>query len=316
MMPSLPSYDDVLAAAERIAPHVHRTPVFTSAAISDRFGGQLFAKSEHLQRVGAFKARGAVNAALANRDQAVSSGIATHSSGNHGQAVAYAASIVGTRATIVVPHHASRVKVEAIRGYGAELIFCPQAERESVLADLVAETGAHVIHPFDDPDVVAGQGTATLELVAEVPDLDVVITPIGGGGLMSGASLVCGVKGIPVIGAEPEVVDDSRRSLMSGVRQPATGAMSVGDGLITGIGEIAFEILWTAKREVLVVSEEGIMDAMRFVTTRTKQLIEPSSATVFAALFRYAERFAGLKVGVIVSGGNVELERLAPSGNP
>lgn len=309
----LPTYDDVLAAAARIEPYVHRTPVFTSAAIDDRFGGTMYAKSEHLQRVGAFKARGAVNAALVHRDRAIASGIATHSSGNHGQAVAYAATVIGTKATVVMPDHAAQVKVDAIRGYGAEIVFCPQPEREAVLDRVVAETGAHVIHPFDDPSVVAGQGTATLELLTEVAGLDVVMTPIGGGGLMSGASIVANEHGLEVVGAEPEVVDDSHRSLRDGVRYPATGEMSIGDGLLTGIGSIAFEVLNRDRREVVVVSEQEILAAMRYVITRTKQLIEPSSATVFAALFRYPERFAGRRVGVVVSGGNVDLAKLAAS---
>ncbi len=310
---ALPTYEDVLAAAERIAPYVHRTPVFTNATINARFGGTFHAKSEHLQRVGAFKARGAVNAALVHREEALASGIATHSSGNHGQAVAYAASVIGTMATIVMPDHAAQVKVDAIRAYGANIVFCPQPDREAVLDRVVADTGAHVIHPFDDPMVVAGQGTATLELLSDVPDLDVVVTPIGGGGLMSGASIVAREHGLDVVGAEPEVVDDSHRSLRDGVRYPATGAMSVGDGLLTGIGSIAFEILRRDGREVVLVSEEEIVEAMRYVVSRTKQLIEPSSATVFAALFRYPDKFEGRRVGVIISGGNVDLAKLAPS---
>jgi threonine dehydratase len=307
----LPTYVDVLEAAERIAGHIHRTPVFSSRQVDDRAGATILAKAENLQRVGAFKARGALNAVLSLDEDARLHGVATHSSGNHGQALAYAAAVTGTTATIVMPDHAPQVKVDAVRGYGASIVACAQAEREATLASVVERSGATVVHPFDDPMVVAGQGTAALELLADVPDLDVVVTPIGGGGLLSGTTLVARHHGIAAIGAEPAVVDDAARSLRDGVRHGPTGAISVGDGLLTGIGEIAFAILSDAGTEVITVDEESILEAMRFVVTRTKYVIEPSAATAFAAVFAHPEVFAGRRVGIIVSGGNVDLARLA-----
>lgn len=306
-----PTFADVMAASARIAPYIHRTPVFTCSRVDDRAGAMVFSKAENLQKVGAFKARGALNAVLSLGDDQRAAGIATHSSGNHAQAVAYAASIVGADATIVMPHHAPSVKVEAVRSLGATIEFCEQTHREAALEEVVARTGATVVHPFDDPLVVAGQGTAAVELLEQVRDLDVIVTPIGGGGLLSGTTLVAAEVGIEAIGAEPEIVDDSYRSLLTGVRQPATGALSVGDGLLTGIGEIAFEILMAHRTEIIRVSEDEILEATRFVVTRSKQLIEPSSGSAYAALFKESSLFTGKRVGVIVSGGNVELSRLA-----
>lgn len=307
----LPTYEDVLAAAIRISPHLHRTPVVTSEHIDARVGASVFAKAENLQKVGAFKARGATNAVMHLDDHQRRRGVATHSSGNHGQALAFAAGVAGIPCTVVMPDHAARVKVEAVRGYGADVVFCAQPDRERRLAEVVAASGAVVIHPFDHPDVVAGQGTAALELLEDVADLDLLVAPIGGGGLLSGTTLVGREAGVPTIGAEPEVVDDAARSLRDGVRHPATGALSVGDGLLTGIGGIAFAVLSEAGVDIITVSEDEILEAMRFVVTRTKLLIEPSAATAFAAMFGSPERFAGRRVGVIVSGGNVDLDRLA-----
>jgi len=307
---TIPTYDDIKAAGRRIAPYVHRTPVFTSNYVDARAEGTVFLKAENLQKVGAFKARGAVNAVLSLSDADAAKGVITHSSGNHGQAVAYAAGIRDMPATIVMPHHAPKVKIDAISGYGAQIIFCEQAEREDVLEDLRVRTGSTVVHPFDDPAVIAGQGTASMELVEQVPDLDIILAPIGGGGLLSGASLVGERAGIDVLGAEPEIVDDSYRSLRDGVRYPATGEHSVGDGLLTGIGSHAFAILSAAGRRILLVSDEEMLAAMRVVASRLKLVIEPSAATVVAALFRYPEEFTGRRVGVILSGGNVDLKVL------
>lgn len=309
---NLPGYDDVVAAAERIGPYVHRTPVFTSRQIDDRSRAAVFSKAENLQRVGAFKARGAINAVLSLDARDRERGVATHSSGNHGQALAYAAAVTGTNATIVMPHHAPTVKFDAVRGYGASVVTCAQDERESTLAGVVAQSGASIVHPFDDPMVIAGQGTAALELVEEVPNLELIVTPIGGGGLLSGTTLVGQHHGVRTVGAEPAVVDDAARSLRDGVRYGPTGALSVGDGLLTGIGATAFAILSQAGVHVMTVEEEAIVEAMRFVVTRTKYVIEPSAATAFAVVFAHPEVFAGHRVGVIVSGGNVDLARLAP----
>lgn len=210
-----------------------------------------------------------------------------------------------------MPEHAPRIKVDAVRGYGAEIIFCPHSERERTLAEFVAERGGRVVHPFDNSRVIAGQGTATLELTEQVPGLDAVIAPIGGGGLLSGATLVCRHGGVTAYGAEPEVVDDAFRSLRDGIRYPATGVVSVGDGLLTGIGAIPFEILSGAGTKILTVSETEILQAMGTLAERTKLVVEPSGATSVAALIRYPEVFAGKRVGVILSGGNVALELFA-----
>lgn len=311
MISSKVTFADVEAAAARIKQHVHRTPIFTSSTLDSRAGASLFCKAENLQKVGAFKARGATNAVLSLSEADRAHGVATHSSGNHGQAVAYAAGIVGTQATVVMPDHAPAVKVDAVRGYGATVVMCAHAEREATLAQVVATSGATVVHPFDDPRVVAGQGTAALELVEDVPDLDVIVTPIGGGGLLSGSTLTATAHGLYTVGAEPEIVDDAYRSLRDGQRYEATGELSVGDGLLTGIGALPFAILSAAGTEVVTVSEEAILEAMRFVVSRTKYVIEPSSATAFAALFGEDDRFVGKRVGVVVTGGNVALSRFA-----
>lgn len=309
-MTTNPTYEDVLDAAARIAPHIHHTPVFTSAFLDATVGAEVFLKAENLQKVGAFKARGAVNAVLSLTAEEAEMGVATHSSGNHGQAVAFACAIRAIPATIIMPEHAPRIKVDAVRGYGAEILFCPQPQREQTLADFIDTSGATVVHPFDDPKVIAGQGTATLELIGQVPVLDAVITPIGGGGLLTGATIVALHHGIKAFGAEPEEVDDSFRSLRDGVRYPATGRPSVGDGLLTGIGAIPFEILSQAGTAVLTVSEDEILGAMRMLAERTKLVVEPSGATGVAALLRYAGIFAGMRVGIVLSGGNVLLDLL------
>jgi len=303
----LPTAADVRRAATRIAGHVHLTPVFTCRAIDTRAGAEVFSKAENLQKVGAFKARGALNAVLSLDSRSLARGIATHSSGNHGQAVAYAAQVVGAEAVVVMPDHAPTVKVDAVRGYGARVVMCRQSEREAVLADLVEANAYTVVHPFDDARVIAGQGTAVLELLSQVHDLDVVVTPIGGGGLLSGSTLAASTLGIPTIGAEPVVVDDAARSLESRTRLGPTGNLSVGDGLLTGIGELAFEILSAAGTRILTVTEDEIMEATRFVVARTKYLIEPSAGTAYAAIFANPDLFRGSRVGVVVSGGNVDL---------
>ncbi|MCL1595155.1 MAG: pyridoxal-phosphate dependent enzyme [Actinomycetia bacterium] len=306
----LPTYDDVIDAANRISRHVHHTPVFTSAYFDRRVGASVHFKAENLQKVGAFKARGAMNAVLSLTDEDASRGVVTHSSGNHGQALANAARVRGIAATIVMPHHAPAVKVAAVRGYGATIVFCDQAEREAILTEVQAESGATLVHPFDDAAVIAGQGTASLEFVAQVPDLDVIVAPIGGGGLLSGASIVGDYAGVDVVGAEPDVVDDSYRSLRDGVRHPATGASSIGDGLLTGIGELTFAVLHAASRTVVTVSDEEMLDAMGTVASRMKLVIEPSSGAAVAAILKYSDAFHAKRVGVILSGGNVQLSVL------
>ena len=305
------TFADVVSARERIAPYIHRTPVLTSSFVDDVTGASVWFKCENLQKVGAFKARGALNAVLSLTDEDAERGVITHSSGNHGQAVAYACAIRGIPATVVMPDHAPLVKVDAVRGYGATVVPVPHGERATTVAQIVADRGITEVHPFDDVNVIAGQGTAALELTDDVSDLDIVLTPIGGGGLLSGSTLVALSRGIEAVGVEPELVDDAYRSLRDGLRQPATGELSIGDGLLTGIGATAFEILHAAGTRILLVSEEEMRDAMAIFATRMKIVVEPSGATVLAALMRHRDMFQALRVGAIISGGNVELSQLA-----
>jgi threonine dehydratase len=308
-MVMIPTFADVRAAAERIAGAVHRTPVVTSATFDAELEASVFWKCENLQKVGAFKARGAANAVLALPDDVAAHGVVTHSSGNHGAALAYAAANRGIPAHIVMPRDASPVKVEAVRGYGADIVFSGQADREEVCAAVQADTGATLVPPFDHPLVVAGQATAALELLEEVPDLDVVMTPIGGGGLLSGAQLaVTGASpGAVVVGAEPIEVDDAARSLVTGIRQPRVpDPDTIADGLLTGIGEIPFAILSAAGVEVVTVSEEAIVTAARDHLERMKLVVEPSGATVLAALRTLGPRVAGRRIGAVLSGGNTD----------
>jgi len=298
---------DVEAAAVRIEPYIHRTPIFTSSTLDHELGSRVFFKAENLQKVGAFKARGATNAVLQLPDD--TRGVVTHSSGNHGQAIAYAASIRDLPAWVVMPRTAPELKVDAVRSYGAEVVLCEHAERESTAAAVVERTGAALIHPFDEPAVIAGQGTATLELVEQVPNLDLVVAPIGGGGLLSGAATVgSGQKRtLRVVGAEPYAVDDAYRSLRTGVRQPGVESpVTLADGLLTGIGARPFTILNALGTEVVRVTEATILEAAYFLLQRMKLVVEPSGATPLAALRTEPDRFRDRRVGVIISGGNTD----------
>lgn len=309
---SLPiEYSDVEAAAARIAPYVHRTPTFSSMTLNTQLGANVFFKAENLQKVGAFKARGAANAILQLPPDAT--GVVTHSSGNHGQAVAYAAAIRDLPAWIVMPRTAPKLKVDAVRSYGAEIVLCDHADRETAAAKVVEQTGAVLIHPFDNPEVIAGQGTATLEFVEQVPNLDVIVAPIGGGGLLSGAATVAAARhpAIPVIGAEPFAADDAFRSLRSGQRLAGVvDPVTTADGLLTGIGARPFAILSALEAEVIRVTETSILEAALFFLQRMKLVVEPSGATSLAALRTEPDRFSGLRVGVIISGGNTDLSWL------
>ncbi len=304
---------DVRAAADRIRGHVHRTPVLTSATLDAEFGAQLFAKCENLQKVGAFKARGACNAVMALGEAEARRGVITHSSGNHGAALAWAARLRGVPCTVVMPDSAPQVKVAAVRGYGANVVLCKAAERDAVSARVQQQTGAVMVHPFENPFVIAGQGTAALELLEDVPDLDVVITPVGGGGLCAGTAVVCRAlrPQLAVLGAEPKAVDDAARSLATGVRQPRVeGARSWGDGLMTGIGEPNFRLLMQHRVRIITVEEPAIVDAARWFLERMKIVVEPSSATVLAALRVIAPELRGKRVAMILTGGNTDFSWL------
>jgi len=304
------SYPDILEAADRIAPFTHRTPVFTSATLDQEVGARVFCKAESLQKVGAFKARGATNAVRSLPAEQAERGVVTHSSGNHGQALAYAAAARQIPAWVVMPEDANPIKVAAVEGYGAIVVFCAQHEREATGERVRRETGATLIHPFEDPAVIAGQGTAALELVEAVPNLDAVIAPLGGGGLLSGTAIVCAERlpGCDVVGAEPIAADDAFRSFESGIRQPAVeNPATLADGLLTRIGALPFAILQALGADVITVSEEAIAAAALFHLTRMKLLVEPSGATPLAALRAQPERFRERRVGLILSGGNTDL---------
>lgn len=305
---------DIRAAAARIRGHVHRTPVLTSATLDAELGAVVFAKCENLQKVGAFKARGACNAVMALDDAASKRGVITHSSGNHGAALAYAAQKRGIPCTVVMPDNAPDVKVAAVRGYGAEIRLCKASERAAVCAALQQEKGAVMVHPFENPFVIAGQGTAALELLEDVPDLDVVITPVGGGGLCAGTAVV--VRALRptawMLGAEPKAVDDAARSMATGVRQPRVdGAKSWGDGLMTGLGEPNFELLRQHRVRIVTVDEVAIVEAARFFLQRMKIVVEPSAATVLAALRAIAPELRRKRIGMVLSGGNTDFAWLA-----
>jgi threonine dehydratase len=313
-MRTRPIFDDVIEAADRIQSHIHRTPVLTSRTLDTMVNAELFLKAENFQRVGAFKARGACNAVFALAEDQARRGAATHSSGNHAQAIAYAAGLRGIRAIVVMPEDAPPVKVAAVKDYGAEIVWAGAnpLDREQTLETVLERTGAVFIHPSNNFHVIAGQGTAALELLQDVPDLDTVMTPVGGGGLLAGTALA--VNGLSphtqVIGAEPATVDDAARSLHDGYIHPPTNAYTVADGLRTFLGDINFPIIREHVSEIVTVSEEGIVAAMRLIWERMKIIIEPSAAAPVAALFEHAELFCGQRIGIILSGGNADLGRL------
>lgn len=304
------SFEDVRAAATRIAPYIHRTPVATSATLREETGAEVFFKCENFQKVGAFKARGAVNAVLSLSEEDAVRGVITHSSGNHGAALAYAASIRGIPCTVVMPDDAPQVKVDAVRGYGATIVFCQQLERESTARRVIDETGATMVHPFNNPAVIAGQGTAALELIEDIDELDTVVAPIGGGGLLSGTSISTRalLPDARIIGAEPYEVDDAYRSLESGMIQPRVeNPNTVADGLLTALGDLTFATLRWAGVEIVRVDEEAIIAAALFHLHRMKIVVEPSGATGLAAVRTLADSIRGQRIGVIISGGNTDL---------
>jgi threonine dehydratase len=311
---ALPKFEQILDAAARIAPYVHRTPVYTSSNLDAMCGATIFFKCENLQKVGAFKARGATNAVFSLAEREAEPGVATHSSGNHAAALALAARLRGVRAYVVMPENAPAVKQRAVAEYGAQIVLCRPtlAAREEKLAEVIARTGAAVVHPSDDGRVIAGQGTAALELCQEVPDLDVVMAPVGGGGLLSGTALA--VRGVSprtrVLGAEPELADDAFRSMQAGRIIPSVYPETVADGLRTSLGELTFPIIQQFVDAIVTVSEADIVSAMRLTWERMKLVIEPSAAVPLAAILSGCAVPAGKRVGIILSGGNVDLDNL------
>ena len=313
-MTAVPTFQDVKEAAARIEGMVHRTPVMTCSSLNDRVGAQVFCKCENFQKAGAFKFRGASNAVLSLSDSEARRGVATHSSGNHGAALALAANIRGVPARIVMPSNAPQSKRAAVAAYGGTIVYCEptQEAREATLETVVRETGAVFVHPYNNDKVIAGQGTAALEFCAEVPHLDVILAPVGGGGLISGTALTaaeCSV-GTRVVAAEPEAADDAYRSLQAGTILSANNPDTVADGLRTSLGELTFAIIRSHVAQIVTVSEDAIVAAMHYVWERMKIVIEPSSAVPVAALLDGGLDLAGQRVGVILTGGNVDLLRL------
>lgn len=311
----VPVFEDVQRAAARIGPYVHRTPVLTSAYFDARIGAELIFKCENFQKAGAFKARGAVNAVFGLPDDAAARGVATHSSGNHGQALAYAARKRGISAYVVMPENAPDAKQAAVRGYGGQIRFCEPstAAREAMLADVVRETGANFVPPYNDARVIAGQGTCALELLEQAgAPLDTVIAPIGGGGLISGTCLTvaaCAPE-TQVIAAEPEQADDAYRSFHAGRIVEDDAPNTVADGLRVGLRPLTWHFVSNRVADILLVAETDIVETMRLIWERMKIVIEPSCAVPVAALLRHADRFAGQRIGVILTGGNVDLRKL------
>ncbi|MBX2964808.1 MAG: pyridoxal-phosphate dependent enzyme [Cyclobacteriaceae bacterium] len=311
-MKTVPSKEEILSAHERIKPYIHRTPVISSAGINEQAGCKIYFKCENFQKIGAFKARGAMNAALSLSKEDLAKGLATHSSGNHAQALARAAKLLGVPAYVVMPSTAPEVKKRGVKGFEGKIFECEPtlAARESTLAEVIAKTGATEIHPFNNYDVMAGQATATIELLEETGKLDYLLVPVGGGGLLSGTLLAAKYfsPDTQVIAGEPEGADDTYRSLQSGNIEPSQ-AKSVADGLLTSLGDKTFPIIREHLKEVITVNDHEIIAAMRLVWERMKIIIEPSCAVPLAAVFKDKKKFANKPVGVILSGGNVDLER-------
>ncbi|WP_103664705.1 pyridoxal-phosphate dependent enzyme [Gracilimonas amylolytica] len=312
--PLTPTFDDIKKAHALIKKYANRTPVFTSRSVDERAGGKIFFKCENFQRVGAFKFRGACNAVFSLSDEEAQKGVATHSSGNHAQAVALAAKMRGIPAFVVMPENAPKIKVKAVKGYGAKITFCEstQQARESTLEEVVSQTGATFIHPYDDTRVIAGQGTAAIELLEDHPDLDMILTPVGGGGLLSGSSISAkAIKpDLSVIGTEPEMADDAFRSYKSGKRIPVQNPDTIADGLRTSLGELPFSIITQNVDDIVTVSEESIKESMRFIWERMNMIIEASCAVPVSAVFDEKVDIKGKKVGIIITGGNVDLDNL------
>lgn len=304
------SLDDIRAAARRIEGVAHRTPVITSAALDAMSGRSLFLKCENFQRVGAFKFRGAYNALSRLSSEERTRGVVAFSSGNHAQGVALAAKVLGIRATIVMPEYASAVKLDATRGYGADVVTYKKGEsRESIAATLAQERGGTVIPPFDHPDIVAGQGTAALELFEDVPDLDALVTPVGGGGLISGCAIVAKAlkPSITVVGAEPEAGDDWSRSRRAGKPVPIEEPDTIAEGLrTTSPGDVTWPIANVLVDEFVTVTDDEIRDAMRALFGRAKIVVEPAGAVPLAAAMTGKAGAPGARIGVVLSGGNVD----------
>lgn len=306
--------DRIRAAHQRIRPYIHRTPVLTNSWLNDASRASIFFKCENLQKVGAFKVRGATNAVFALDDETVQRGVATHSSGNHGAAVARAAKLRGVAAHIVMPSNSAKVKIRAVESYGAHVVFCEPTEesRETKCAEVINQTGATLIHSFENEHVIEGQGTAATELLEDIPNLDVIMCPVGGGGLLSGTAIAAkSIRAqIKVIAVEPENADDAAQSFRAGRRLVTEKKFTIADGLRTNIGEPNFAIIQQHVDDIVTVSEEAIISAMRTIWETMKIVIEPSAAVPYAAIAEHIIDVEGKRVGIILTGGNVDLDAL------
>ena len=301
------------AAAIRIAPYIHNTPIMTCKSINALYGLDLYFKCENFQKIGAFKIRGGMNASLQLTEAQLEKGVATHSSGNHAQALAFASKMLGIKAYIVMPESSPQVKVNAVRGYGAEVTICAsnQAARESTLQAIVDKTGATFIHPYDNDEVITGQATCVKEIIEAMPAIDIVVTPVGGGGLLSGTCLGAFYfkPGLKVYAGEPEGAADAVLSIQSGKVEKAPFVNTIADGLLTTLSDRTLEIIQAHVADILLVSEDEIKAALRLVYERMKIIIEPSCAVPLAAVLKHADLFKGKKVGIILTGGNVDLSK-------
>jgi len=310
----VPDKQQIEEAAARIKKYIHHTPTLTSANLDELLGCRMFFKCENLQKAGAFKSRGAVNAVFLLDEDEIKKGVATHSSGNHAAALARAAALRGASAHIVMPENSSKVKIAAVKNYGGKITFCESnlESRESTLIKVINETGATEIHPYNDPRIIAGQATAAKELIGDTGFLDIIMAPVGGGGLLSGTALASFYfsEKTSVIAAEPEQANDAWQSFKSKKFVPSVNPDTIADGLRTSLGSWTFPIILEHVDEILTVSEANIVKAMRLVWERMKIIIEPSSAVPVAAIIQYPEVFINKKVGIIISGGNVDFDHL------
>lgn len=310
----MPSKQDIQDTYQRVKPHIHRTPILTSSAINELSGASIYFKCENFQKMGAFKMRGAVNAILNLSDEQKQVGVVTHSSGNFAQAVALASKNLGIKAYVVMPENAPSVKKEAVIGYGAEVIVCESTleARETTSAKVVKEKGATFLHPSNDIDVILGNASATFEFLEEYPNLEVVLAPVGGGGLIAGTALSVHYfgKNCKSIGGEPQKVNDAFRSLKSGKIETNETTSTIADGLRTNLGDINFPIIKELVSEIICVEENEIIDAMKLIWERMKIIVEPSSAVPLAVVSQQKEKFKGKEIGIILSGGNVDVRKL------
>ncbi len=311
---TVPTLREIQDAAKRIEPYIHRTPVMTCKAINAMVRAEIYFKCENFQKAGAFKARGATNAVFSLSEKEVSHGVATHSSGNHAAALALAAKSRGVKAYVVMPRTAPQVKKDAVVGYGAEIFFCEPtlAAREEMLTKIVKQTGAAAVHPYNDLRIITGQATAAMELIHDIPQLDIIMSPIGGGGLTCGTALAVRYLSpdTKIVAAEPEGADDAYRSFRSGRLISSEKPKTIADGLLTSLGDQTFPIVLEYVDDIVTVSEEGIIEAMRCLWERMKIIVEPSSSVPLGALLTRKLDAPGKRIGIILSGGNVDMAKL------